>query len=69
MLQQDNFRFVKADICDRQAVDKLFQEEKPAGRHGFLQVAGDHFAFADGTPLKLSEKDQKWLTLKETFWF
>ena len=27
--QQDNFRFVKADICDRQAVDKLFQEEKP----------------------------------------
>ncbi len=28
-LQQDNFRFVKADICDRQAVDKLFQEEKP----------------------------------------
>lgn len=29
VLQQDNFRFVKADICDRQAVDKLFQEEKP----------------------------------------
>ena len=29
LLQQDNFRFVKADICDRQAVDKLFQEEKP----------------------------------------
>ena len=28
VLQQDNFRFVKADICDRQAVDKLFQEEK-----------------------------------------
>ena len=29
VLQQDNVRFVKADICDRQAVDKLFQEEKP----------------------------------------
>ena len=29
VLQQDNFRFVKADICDTQAVDKLFQEEKP----------------------------------------
>ena len=29
VLQQDNFRFVRADICDRQAVDKLFQEEKP----------------------------------------
>lgn len=29
VLQQDNFSFVKADICDRQAVDKLFQEEKP----------------------------------------
>lgn len=29
VLQQDNFRFAKADICDRQAVDKLFQEEKP----------------------------------------
>ena len=29
VLQQDNFRFVKADICDRQAVDKLFQEQKP----------------------------------------
>lgn len=29
VLQQDNFRFVKADICNRQAVDKLFQEEKP----------------------------------------
>ena len=29
VLQQDNFRFVKEDICDRQAVGKLFQEEKP----------------------------------------
>lgn len=29
VLQQDNFHFVKADICGRQAVDDLFQEEKP----------------------------------------
>lgn len=29
VLGQENFRFVKADICDRQAVDELFQEEKP----------------------------------------
>ena len=29
VLQRDNLRFVKADICDRQAVDELFQEEKP----------------------------------------
>ncbi len=29
VMQQENFRFVKADICDREAVDKLFQEEKP----------------------------------------
>ncbi len=29
VLKQDNFRFIKADICDRQAVDELFQEEKP----------------------------------------
>ena len=29
VMQQENFRFVKADICDRQAVDRLFSEEKP----------------------------------------
>lgn len=27
----------------------LFEDEKPAGKHGFLQVQGDHFVFADGT--------------------
>ena len=32
-------------------------------------ASGEGYAFGDGTPLKLSEKDQKWLTLKETFWF
>jgi hypothetical protein len=26
----------------------VFEHERPAGKHGFLQVAGDHFAFADG---------------------
>lgn len=29
VLERDNFRFVRADICDREAVDKLFEEEKP----------------------------------------
>ncbi len=29
VLDKPNFRFVKEDICDRQAVDKLFREEHP----------------------------------------
>ena len=29
IMQNKNFRFVKADICDRQAVYNLFEEEKP----------------------------------------
>lgn len=29
VMDTPNFRFVKADICDREAVDKLFFEEKP----------------------------------------
>ena len=28
----------------------VFDKEKPAGKHGFLQVAGEEFRFADGTP-------------------
>ena len=28
-MDNPNFRFVKADICDRAAVHKLFEEEKP----------------------------------------
>ena len=28
-MDNPNFRFVKADICDREAVDKLFEEEHP----------------------------------------
>lgn len=27
-------------------------QEKPAGKHGFLQMKGDRFEFADGTPAK-----------------
>ena len=30
----------------------VFAAEKPAGRHGFLQVQGRHFVFEDGTPVK-----------------
>lgn len=29
VMDNPNFRFVKADICDEEAVDKLFLEEKP----------------------------------------
>ena len=29
VLERDNFRFCKLDICDRDGVDKLFAEEKP----------------------------------------
>ena len=29
VLDNPNFRFVKADICDREAVEKLFEEEHP----------------------------------------
>ena len=29
VMNQPNFRFVKADICDRAAVEKLFEEEHP----------------------------------------
>ena len=29
VMDKPNFRFVKADICDREAVYKLFEEEKP----------------------------------------
>ena len=29
VMDHPNFRFVKADICDRDAVNRLFEEEKP----------------------------------------
>lgn len=29
VLDNENFRFVRADICDRETVNKLFEEEKP----------------------------------------
>lgn len=29
VLNEPNFRFVRSDICDRKAVDKLFEEESP----------------------------------------
>ena len=29
VMDNPNFRFVKADICDREAVYALFEEEKP----------------------------------------
>ena len=30
----------------------IFEDERPAGKHGFLKVLGRHFAFEDGTPMR-----------------
>ncbi len=39
---------------DRMPVDIsfVFENEKPAGKHGFCQIDGDKFKFEDGTPAK-----------------
>ena len=37
---------------DKSPVDLSFLNDKPAGRHGFLQVRDDEFAFEDGTPAR-----------------
>ena len=39
-----------------------------AGRYA-MNASAEGYTLADGTPLLLSEKDQKWLTLKDTFQF
>lgn len=31
----------------------VFEDEKPAGKHGFCRVQGENFVFEDGTPVKL----------------
>ena len=33
-------------------ISYLFEEEKPAGKHGFLKAEGDRFVFEDGTPVR-----------------
>ena len=33
VMQNENFRFVKADICDREAVYQLFEEDRQAGTY------------------------------------
>lgn len=39
---------------DRMPIDIsfVFEEEKPAGKHGFLKADGEAFRFEDGTPVK-----------------
>jgi len=37
---------------DDAPIDLSFLNEKPAGKHGFLIVKGDQFAFEDGTPIR-----------------
>ncbi len=36
---------------DKSPVDMTFLNDKPAGRHGFVQVDGDNLKFEDGTPV------------------
>ncbi len=33
-------------------ISYLFENEKPAGKHGFLTVQGERFVFEDGTPVR-----------------
>jgi len=33
-------------------ISYLFEDEKPAGKHGFLKAQGDRFVFEDGTPVR-----------------
>ena len=30
----------------------VFESEKPAGKHGFVQAVGEEFRFEDGTPVR-----------------
>ena len=41
-------------LWDKMPIDIsfVFENEKPAGKHGFLQVKGEDFIFEDGTPAK-----------------
>lgn len=33
-------------------ISYLFEDEKPAGKHGFMKTEGDRFVFEDGTPVR-----------------
>lgn len=49
---RDGKKYVPYNLAwDNMPIDLsfLYSEEKPAGKHGFLKVDGDHFAFEDGT--------------------
>ena len=43
VMDRENFRFVKADICDRDAVYTLFEEEKPENPKSNYAVPGLYF--------------------------
>ena len=45
--------FVNALDPDRSFVDLSELNEKPAGKHGFVQARGSRLVFADGTPARL----------------
>lgn len=48
-------RFIRTPAYpDKMPVDIsfVFEDEKPAGKHGFIKPEGDHFIFEDGTPAR-----------------
>ncbi|MGL6269718.1 MAG: hypothetical protein ACRC2O_17415, partial [Chitinophagaceae bacterium] len=48
----DWFAFLPTAIESGNAIDMTQWLDKPAGRHGFLQMKGKDFLFDDGTPVK-----------------
>jgi len=43
---------VDNDFASPSVIAMARWQDKPAGKHGFLQTVGDHFEFEDGTPAK-----------------
>ena len=46
------FVFKPNTITQNNAIDMSSWLDKPAGKHGFLQMKGKDYAFEDGTPVK-----------------
>ena len=50
--QQNWFPFTPTTIQPGNAIDMSSWLDKPAGKHGFLQMKGKDYVFEDGTPVK-----------------
>ena len=46
------FEFKPGDYFKEGSVNMSDWLDKPAGKHGFLQINGKDFVFEDGTPVK-----------------